>query len=82
MIEFFKKIFNIENKNSSLYDLVGKTALAETQISSSFGVASIIDDGKKITCRSYDEVICKGERVLITEFNENDEIYLVDYYPR
>jgi hypothetical protein len=83
----FIRLFKNENKilNGEMFKLVGSSGIALTEISELFGVVSFKDDfgiDKNIVCYSYRENISKGIRVLITDYNSEKEIYIVDEYPK
>lgn len=80
---FFENKEKITNRN--MFKLIGNSGMAETDISELFGVVSFKDDfnlEKKIICYSYREKILKGNRVLITDYDQHKEMYVIDEYPR
>lgn len=82
-IHFFQNKEKILNKK--LFKLIGSSGIAITDISEIFGIVSFKDDldqEKNIVCYSYREKINKGFRVLITDYNSEKEMYIVDEYPR
>ncbi len=83
----FIRFFKNENKklNKEMFKLVGSSGIAITDISELFGVVSFKDDfgfDKNIVCYSYREKISKGIRVLITDYNSEKEMYIIDEYPK
>lgn len=83
LVHFFKN----ENKvlNKEMFKLIGSSGIALTEISELFGVVSFKDDfgfDKNIICYSYREKISKGIRVLITDYNPEKEMYIIDEYPK
>lgn len=74
-----KKISNIE-----MFKYVGNSGFTLTEISLLFGVAQFKDDNgnnKNITCYSYRDKIQKGHRILITDYDSNKEMFIVEEYP-
>lgn len=83
----FIRFFSNKNKkiSSNLFKLVGNSGTAITDISDLFGIVSFKDDfgcDKNIACYSYREKIKKGLRVLITDYNSEKEMFIVDEYPK
>ena len=83
----FIHFFQNKNKklNNKLFKLVGNSGTAITDISDLFGIVSFKDDfgyDKNIACYSYREKINKGFRVLITDYNSEKEMFVVDEYPK
>lgn len=73
-----------KNKNDKILDLIGNIGYAETNITSSFGVMNVIDglgNSKNYICKSQKCLIEKKSRILVTEYNIEDEIFVVNNYP-
>lgn len=84
LTEIILKTFeNNGKKLKNIYILIGQYGIAEISISKNFGVMSIKTENEKrnVVCKSYREEIPKGERVLITDYSESDDLYIVDRYP-
>lgn len=82
-IYFFQDKNKIKNKE--LYKLIGNSGITLTNVSEFFGIVSFKDDfgkDRNIVCYSYRENINKGFRVLITDYDLNREMYIVDEYPK
>jgi len=79
-------IFNdktIKNK-LEMYKNVGSIGITQTEVTSLFGVVSFkndFDENKNIICYSYREKIKKGQRILITDYDLINEMYVVEEYP-
>lgn len=76
------KIINFEKYHSNLnskLDLLGRHGIAETDITNDAGV--VIIDNKRLICKSYNRYISKGERIIISDYDQNDNEYIVDHYP-
>ena len=69
---------HIKKHESLVY--VGLIGKCETKITKVGGVV-ILNDNKRISAITYDKTINKNDRVLITDYNEIDDVYIVDYYP-
>ena len=64
--------------------LEGREGTAYIEISEKSGVAQVRDRNsalQKIPCRTYDGLVGKGEKILVTEYDEDLKIYKVDKYP-
>jgi len=80
-ILFFNKI---KKKQINCFKNVGSAGIAETEITLLYGIASFkINENcnQNIVCYSYREKIKKGERILITDYDCEKEMYIVDEYP-
>lgn len=85
--KIFISFFQDKNKiiNKEMFKLVGNSGTTITNVSNLFGVVSCIDDfgkEKNIVCYSYRENIKKDLRILITDYDSNKEMYVVDEYPK
>jgi hypothetical protein len=62
---------------------IGECGIAITKINTSTGVLSIKenDNVRNLMCQSSLGEIRKGSRILVTNYNEDEEIFIVDYYP-
>ena len=77
------------NKNKifkrEMFKNVCNSGNAITEITSLFGIISFkndLNEDKNIICYSYREKINKGSRVLITDYDFEKEMYIVDEYPK
>jgi|ERR1700748_3598791 len=86
----FTIIYNLffTNKNKSKYikmfKNVGTSGITQTEVNLLFGIISFKNDlgeENNATCYSYQEKIKKGERILITDYDSDKEMYVVDFYP-
>lgn len=78
---FVKKSVKINNE---AYKNIGVSGITLTAISDTFGVVSFKDDlndDKTAVCFSYREKIDKGKRILITDYDVEKEMYVIDEYP-
>lgn len=82
---YYKLFANNFKKNKlEMFKNVGSSGKAITDVSLLFGVVEFknyLDEDKNIICYSYREKIKKGERVLITDYDFEKEMYIIDDYP-
>jgi hypothetical protein len=82
----YYKLFSNNKKilSNEMFKNVGSSGITLTEITLLFGVVQFEDDNgnnKNITCYSYNEKIEKGKRILITDYDSNKEMYIVEEYP-
>ncbi len=79
---FFTNKFKINN--IKMFKNVGVSGIAHTDITLLFGIVCFKNDNNEensIACYSYRDKIKKGERILITDYDSEKEMYIVDEYP-
>lgn len=69
---------NIKVRKS--FEYVGLTGRCETKITKIGGVVLLLNN-QRISAITYDKMINKNDRILVTDYNKDDEVYVVDYYP-
>ncbi len=82
----YYKLFSdkIKINETEMFKNVGNSGITETDISLLFGIVSFKNDlgeNKNIACYSYRDKIKKGERILITDYDLEKELYIVEEYP-
>lgn len=80
---FFSNKIKINNR--LIFKNVGITATSLTEINLLFGIISFKNENneeKNVACYSYRNKIKKGQRVLITDYDIEKQLYIVDEYPR
>jgi hypothetical protein len=68
-------------KNHESLEFIGLTAKCETNITKDGGVIILLSNKKRLFAKTYDKSIDKEARVLITDYNGDDDLYIVDHYP-
>jgi hypothetical protein len=82
----YNKLFSnkVKINNIEMFKNVGTSGIAITDITLLFGIVSLITDSgenKNIACYSYRDKVKKGERILITDYDLQRELYVIDQYP-
>ncbi len=68
-----------EIKNHESLEFIGLVGNSETKITQDGGI--IIINNKRVMAKTYNKPIDRGVRVLITDYDMRDDVYIVDYYP-
>ena len=82
----YNKLFFNEKKfsNIEMFKNVGISGISLTEINLLFGIIAFkneLNEEKNAICYSYKDKIKKGSRILITDYDFEKEMYIVDEYP-
>lgn len=82
----YNKYFSNKNNliNVAMFKNVGSSGKTLTEVTLLFGIVSFkndLNEEKNIACYSYRDKIKKGSRILITDYDSEKEMYVIDEYP-